>query len=199
MTIRPDITDIKTAADLRQWYWTKTELQAHAKALNLRSVGAKFTILDRIAHFLDTAEVDWPGDIRVAPKSKFDWHAAPLSADTPLTDNYRNTQNVRRFFKSQLGDSFKFNIAFMEWMTENTGKTLGDAVLAYQALKSQTATPGTQTQIKPHNQFNQYCRDFRADNPGASMDTMRKFWALKRAQPSADGRHVYHRDDLALG
>lgn len=63
--------------------------------------------------------------------ARIDWHCAPLAPETVITDSYRNTQNVRRFFKSQIGPEFKFNRPFMAWMKANSGQTLGDAVIAY--------------------------------------------------------------------
>lgn len=183
---------------MRRWYWLKSELEAYAKTLGLRSTGGKFTILDRIAHYLDTGETVWTGDVRQKPKSKFDWHSAPLTPETVITDSYKNSQNVRRFFKSQVGDNFKFNIAFMDWMRQNTGKTLAEAVEAYKEVMTQQAAPGFQSEIAHHNQFNQYTRDFLADNPERGMKDVRHFWALKRDQPTEDGRHVYHPSDLQL-
>jgi hypothetical protein len=61
-------------------------------------------------------------------KPAFDWHSARLSLNTRITDDYRSTQNVRRFFKSQLGDDFRFTVEFMNWMKTNPGKTLKTAV-----------------------------------------------------------------------
>ena len=58
----------------------------------------------------------------------FDWHGDPITRATPIAENYRNTQNVRRFFKAQCGDHFKFDCAFMAWMKGATNKTIGDAV-----------------------------------------------------------------------
>jgi Domain of unknown function (DUF6434) len=43
----------------------------------------------------------------------FDWHGDPITSETPITTAYRNTQNVRRFFKAECGDHFKFDRAFM--------------------------------------------------------------------------------------
>ncbi|MGL4635174.1 MAG: DUF6434 domain-containing protein [Beijerinckiaceae bacterium] len=60
--------------------------------------------------------------------SVFDWHSDPVTRATPITTSYRNTQNVRRFFKSECGAHFKFDRAFMAWMKENPGKTMGNAV-----------------------------------------------------------------------
>jgi hypothetical protein len=58
----------------------------------------------------------------------FDWHYSVLSSHTVIAPDYRHTQNVRRFFKSEIGETFKFDRPFMSWMQDNAGKTLGDAV-----------------------------------------------------------------------
>ena len=59
---------------------------------------------------------------------KFDWHSDKISSSTRIDNSYRNTQNVRRFFKSKCGVHFKFDRSFMLWMKENAGKTMGEAV-----------------------------------------------------------------------
>ncbi|MFA6155110.1 DUF6434 domain-containing protein [Mesorhizobium sp.] len=57
----------------------------------------------------------------------FDWHAAPISRATVITRSYRNTQNVRRFFRAECGDSFRFDRPFMAWLKDGAAKTMGDA------------------------------------------------------------------------
>lgn len=195
---RPPIAKISTGAELRLWYWTKAELEAECRRRGLKIAGAKFTQLDRIAHFLETGERQLPGDSKPRTTSKFDWHSAPLTPETQITDSYRNSQNVRRFFKSQIGDQFKFNIAFMAWIKANVGKTLADAVVEYHRQTAAAKVPGAQSEIARHNQFNQYTRDFLADNPEMSLEDVRHFWALKRSLPSENGRHTYAPSDLEL-
>ncbi len=191
---RPDIAKISTGAELKRWYWRKDELVPHARALRLSTSGGKFEILERIAHFLDTGEVQSNTAGKPKPTSKFDWHSAELTDATVITDNYKNSQNARRYFKSRLGDGFKFNIAFMDWMRANIGKTLADACAAYPEV---TVAQG-QTKIRDHNQFNQYTRDFLSDNPDLGMEDVRRIWALKIALPSETGRHRYDPSDLEL-
>jgi hypothetical protein len=58
----------------------------------------------------------------------FDWHSDSITRKTPVTESYRNTQNVRRFFKSQCGAHFKFDRLFMAWLKDGTTKTMGEAV-----------------------------------------------------------------------
>jgi hypothetical protein len=58
----------------------------------------------------------------------FDWHADHIEPATPITPDYRGTQNVRRFFKAHCGEHFRFDRDFMAWMKAASGKTMGDAV-----------------------------------------------------------------------
>jgi hypothetical protein len=58
----------------------------------------------------------------------FDWHANLITRGTPVTKSYRNSQNVRRFFKAQCGADFKFDRPFMAWLKDGTEKTMGNAV-----------------------------------------------------------------------
>jgi hypothetical protein len=61
----------------------------------------------------------------------FDWHKDRLTRATPITATYRNTQNVRRFFKAECGSHFKFDRPFMAWLKDGKPKTLGDAADAW--------------------------------------------------------------------
>jgi hypothetical protein len=70
----------------------------------------------------------------------FDWHSDPLSRETPVTETYRNTQNVRRFLKSQCGEHFRFDRPFMQWIKDGAPKTLGDVADEWQRRQSRSAS-----------------------------------------------------------
>jgi len=55
-----------------------------------------------------------------------DWHSDPIADSTIIDANYRNTQNVRRFFKAAIGDDFKFDRPFMAWMKAHVGSTMAE-------------------------------------------------------------------------
>lgn len=58
---------------------------------------------------------------------KVDWHKNHIDDNTLITDSYKTTQNVRRYFKSKFGEQFKFDRDFMHWMKNAMGLTMGDA------------------------------------------------------------------------
>jgi hypothetical protein len=68
----------------------------------------------------------------------FDWHSERLTRDTPVTASYRNTQNVRRFLKSECGEHFRFDRPFMQWIRNGQPKTLGDVADEWTRRQSNT-------------------------------------------------------------
>ena len=58
--------------------------------------------------------------------AQFDWHRDEIVRETPVAANYKTTQNVRRFLKSQCGPDFRFDRSFMQWVKDGTEKTMGD-------------------------------------------------------------------------
>jgi Domain of unknown function (DUF6434)/SAP domain-containing new25 len=194
MEKRPAITTIKTGKELKCWYWLKEELVAYCKIKDISYAGGKFTILERIANKLDGKKVISKKNTKAV--SVFDWHAAPLNPNTIITDNYKNSQNVRRFFKVHCGEKFHFSIPFMHWMKTNAGKKLKDAVIEWKRLQKATSDKTFKSVIPAHNQYNQYIRDFFADNPGKTLEDAMQCWKLKRQLPLE--RHRYERSDLML-
>jgi hypothetical protein len=57
--------------------------------------------------------------------SAFDWHGGKITRATAITRDYRNTQNVRRFFKAHCGAAFAFDRPFMAWLKDGSPKTMG--------------------------------------------------------------------------
>ena len=194
---RPDICDIQTGHELKRWYWLKQELVDFCKLTNLSYVGAKFDILERIATVLDKGVSKIEKVQRSdKPTSKFVWSKSVLTLETVITDSYTNGQNTRFFFKEHCGDKFHFSIPFMNFMKNNCGKTLKDAINEWHRLNNQSKDENFKSEIPTGNQYNKYLRDFFADNPSMTVEQARQFWKLKRGLPL--GRHIYERTDLEL-
>ena len=127
------------------------------------------------------------------PKSNFDWNNQKLNIATVITDNYKNTENVRNFFVTQIGTHFSFNLKFMNWMKENTGKTLNEAILKWKHFKKLKKDKILITQIAPQFEYNRYMRAFLLDNPNLSSKIAMKFWKLKK---TLRGVNNYEKADL---
>jgi hypothetical protein len=194
---RPDIYKIETGAELKRWYWLKQELVDYCKQTQLSYVGAKFDILERIAIALDKGITKSEKQSQsTKPTSKFLWAKSVLSLDTVITDSYTNGPNTRKFFKQHCGDKFHFSIPFMDFMKNNCGKTLNDAVYEWHRLNEQKKDKNFKSEIPEGNQYNKYIRDFFADNPNLTIEQARHFWKLKRRLPL--GKHIYEKTDLKL-
>ncbi len=194
MEQRPNLTKDISLKDFQDFYWLKEELMAFCRAEGLRTSGGKIEIAQRIAHYLQTGEKKSPKlAVKAKTSSKFDWNKEALTLETVITDNYKNSENVRAFFEQQIGKGFKFNVKFMNWMKANVGETLQAAIDAWKRLEEEKKANKQPKEIAPQFEYNRYLRDFMADNPNADRATGIKLWKIKR---SMRGDNVYRKSDL---
>lgn len=190
---RPDLEDVIDGAELRRWYWLKEELTERCRAVGLSAAGSKAELTNRLAHFLDTGEKLRPGGRRTPPPQGFDWRKGSISPATVIDEGYANGPNVRAFFIAQIGKRFRFNIAFMKWMRDASGRTMADAIEAWLSIEADRKA-GVRSEIPASNQYNRYMRDFFEVNPDRSVDDARKCWLSKRRRP---GHNLYEDGDLS--
>jgi len=193
MDLRPPLNTHISPKDFREFYWLKKELMAFCKQEGLRTSGSKTEITERIIHFLETGKKETYVSTS-KPSSTFDWQQEALSLETVITDNYKNTENVRNFFEQELGKGFKFNVKFMNWMKSHVGKTLQEATEAWKKIKMEDKTSKRPKEIAPQFEYNRYLRDFLADNPQLTREVGIELWKIKR---SLRGDNVYRKEDLA--
>ena len=191
---RPDILSVR-AEVFGQYYWTKNEFLIFCKHFRLSATGNKEELRKRIAHFLQTGERIEP-NISPRPASRFDWHTAQLQPTTILTDNYKNTANVRAFFQQYIGAYFHFTVGFLQWIKENKGKakTLHDAARAW----LQNETTKQQKAIGAQFEYNAYIKTFLLHHPTLSPATARACWNIKKQLPCPDGKVIYAASDWKL-
>lgn len=197
MNKRPVLKKHLSVNDFRAFYWLKNELILFCQQEGLSRTGSKIELANRIAYFLETGAKPPPQrkekPASTSIKSKFNWNTDLLTLNTIITDNYKNTENVRVFFATQLGKRFKFNVRFMNWMKSNEGKTLGDAVAAWQQITAQKKQDKSPKDIAPQFEYNRYLRDFLADNPAKDRAIGIALWKIKK---SMRGDNVYTPSDL---
>jgi hypothetical protein len=180
---RPILDKNISLEDFKNYYWLKEELVRFCRDRGICVSGGKIEISSRIVAFLESGKIVRSNIKKIKNKSIFDWNNEHLSIGTVITGNYRNSENVRAFFKSEIGNTFRFNVAFMNWMRVNKGKTLGDAVVIWRKITEQKKDKGYKTEIAPQFEYNTYIRDFLYDNPGSSIKDAIASWKIKRDQP----------------
>ncbi len=193
---RPKLNKEISPADFSDFYWLKEELVAFCKAQGIHSSGGKIEITKRIRLFLETGEInDTPDFPKAKSVSKFDWNHEVLTLETKITDNYKNSENVRKFLSDRIGKHFRFNVPFMKWTRQNCGKTLRDAIAEWNRIYELKKDKNTRTEIDPQFEYNRYIRAFLSDNPDMTVKDAIKYWKLKRANR---GSCEYLKSDLEL-
>ena len=189
---RPLIESIVSPDEFNRYYWLRTELAAFCRSKGMSARGSKQELSDRITFLLK--EGRRPPVVQEGRKvnSDFDWSKELLTPQTIITDSYKNGKNARAFFQQQIGPHFTFNVRFIQWMRDNTGKTLHEAVDAWKAMESDKDSV---TIIAPQFQYNQYMRDFLADNPSRTPADARSCWNKKKQLPAP---HRYEPGDLTF-
>ena len=109
-----------------------------------------------------------------------------ISLDDVIPQNVVCSQELRAFFVEHIWKGFHFKAEFQDWLHSNAGKTFRDAVSAYHSIEHPK-------EIKPQFEYNQYIRDFFADNKGATLKDAIRCWYWKKLQP---GSHRYEKSDI---
>lgn len=190
---RPHRSAVTSAAALHRWYWSKAELVEWARDVGIPASGRKPELQKRLGVWIDTGRVEHVA--RRTVTSDFDWTRAKLDAQTVITDNYRNTRNVRLFMQSHLGSRFRFTNEFMEWMRAHVGSRLADAVAFWRELDRKKREEGYREASLPQNQYAQFSRALAEASPGISAAEIRRIWKIKRSGP---GPHCYRSGDEDL-
>ena len=191
---RPELDTKISVQDFKSYYWLKEELAKFCREVGIYCSGGKIEIAQAIINYLESGKVNRkPTTYKKGPVSTFDWTAAHLALDTVITDNYSNTENVRNFFKTAIGELFKFNVEFMNWMKVNKGKTLAEAVEKWKEIAVNKKVKDKEKIISPQFEYNTYIRDFLLDNPGLSTKEAIKYWKIRKAKP---GPAKYSKEDI---
>ena len=193
---RPKLNNKISIADFKAFYWLKEELIYFCKQQGISAQGGKLEISKRIELFIQTGKViSKLKSVIKNHKLKFNWNTEQLNLKTLITDNYKNTENVRAFFTKQIGKQFAFNVQFMNWMKVNIGKTLKEAIIEWKRINKINKDKTHTTNIASQFEYNRYIRDFLKNNPGKTIKEAIKYWNIKKFLP---GSHKYDKKDILI-
>lgn len=100
-------------------------------------------------------------------------------------------RKYRAFLKERIGKSFSFKVPFQKWLEDNSGKTYGEAIIAYYEILAEKKK--AQSTIDKQFEYNTYIRDFFMDNKGKSLEEAIMCWKYKKG---LQGHNRYEKSDL---
>lgn len=186
--MRPPLTAATTPEDFRDFYWLKLELQDFCRSQGLSTSGGKREIADRIEVFLRSGRRVRPARARTAAdlaSKEFNRASAEeFSLSTRVPAGFRCTQQVRRFFETQVSPQFRFTVTLQNHIKAHPAITFAEIAeqwrREHQARQAGTFKPA----IAPQFEYNQFTRDFHADprNAGKTRADCRQAWERTRAR-----------------
>lgn len=175
------------------YYWLKEELVLFCKANCIPVSGDKAELTQRIKFYLETGEITIKTHKRRS-KMENSLISSVINLESKISASYKNDEKHREFFRSEIGNHFKFNVTFMKWMKNNIGKTYKEAVNQWYIIAEENKK-GIKRKISPQFEYNQYTRDFFKKNPDLSRENCIKCWKYKKSLP---GKNRYEPKDLII-
>ncbi|HEX4044430.1 MAG TPA: DUF6434 domain-containing protein [Gammaproteobacteria bacterium] len=184
MEQKPKLTQSISLDTFKNHYWLKVELIAFCKDNDLSATGSKQEIIHRIEIFITTGR-----KIKPAPNSSPGTRDSlqPITFDTPVV-NYKNDAATRQFFVERIGQHFRFDAFLRQFSNKSNitkGLTYGDLVNGWLAEESKRNTPLYKSNISEQFEYNQFTRDFFANEKEKSRSDAINAWKLIKAVPGA--------------
>ncbi len=187
MNNRPKLSCEMNVETFKQFYYLKEELVCFCRDNGLQTTGSKAELTERIDAYLST------GKSITTVVRKIEKNSSPrtITPDTEIENNFVCSEKHRTFFKEHIGNRFTFIVPFQKWLKANAGKTYREAIQAYYAIIEHKKTD--KLPIDSQFEYNNYIREFFADNKGKSLQDAIKCWNYKK---SLQGHNRYEKSDL---
>lgn len=173
---RPVLDARLSGAELRRWYWLRSELAGLARALGVSTAGGKAELTVRLAAVLDGELPEAPARTRrTAP----DQLTVAVDDATVIPPGQRCSQALRDYFVGRVGPGFRFDAPMRAFIAGGAGRTLGEAVEHWRASRSGEPRP-----IAPQFELNQFTRSWSATHRGGPRSELLAAWQRHRALPA---------------
>jgi hypothetical protein len=175
--LRPALTGDLSGSELQRWYWLRSELAGFARSIGVRASGSKLELIARLAAHLDGDPLPTTRARRLRPMQAL--LPEPITAATPLPAGQRCTQQLRRYFTTVIGPSFRFDAAMRAFLGGGTGTTVGAAVDHWYRTRSQP-----RAEIGAQFELNTFMRMWHHDHPAGSRIQALDAWKVHRSLPA---------------
>ena len=188
---RPILDKSISIKDFKDFYWLKVELVDFCRENEIKSVGGKIEISNRIIEYLETGKIP---KIKTQKQKKLPKPTHPITKETIIGIEYRSYKEKKEFFQSVIGKQFHFTVHLLDYFKHNAGKkTYSDLINECYKEQELKKDPDFVKEIAPQFEYNTYIRDFLKDNPNKSKKDAIEYWKIKR---SRRGNNKYSKQDL---
>lgn len=171
-----------TLETLKHSYWLKLQLIDFCKMNGLSTAGSKKDLEQRIEVFLSSGSKTKPESNKQTGQRD---SRQPLTRDT-LVVNYKNDAATRLFFIEYIGQHFRFDAYLRQFTNKNNitkNLTYGDLIDGWLKEDSRRKEPDYQTCIGEQFEYNQFTRDYFANEKGKTRADAIKAWTLVKELP----------------
>ena len=177
MTDRPTLHSNISAEDFLAFYWLKEELLGFCCTHGLTTSGSKQVLTERIVSFLTTGSV--PVRKLAAKRRAAADMPEQFTRDMVIGSGWRCSQALRAFFLQEIGPQFHFNGVMRDFIRDGVGRTLQDAINAWEADRCQQKV---EKEIAPQFEYNRHFREYFKSHPGATREEAIAAWKVKKGQ-----------------
>ncbi len=189
MIERPSLSKEMEYDEFVQYYYLKEELIAFCRENGIPTVGSKKELNERVGCFLRTGEILRP----VVSRKPIKGGHGTLSLESAIEKDFVCSEDHRAFFRSEIGDSFSFNVTFQRYLKDNPGKTYSEAIDEWYRIDADRKRNKGKSIIGDQFEYNTYIRDFFNDNKGLTLKDAIECWKFKKG---SSGHNRYERQDL---
>lgn len=189
---RPRLDKDISLDDYLNYYWLKSELVSFCRKVGINTDGWKLEIHERIVEYLTTKKIDKKSENVSKPKSKDD---SDLTLYTVVGPGFKRNPQTTAFFKS-IDSRFHYSVRLNQYIRDNVGKvTYGDIINQWKKEYEEKKKGIKTTPDLPQCEYNQFIKDFLADNKDRGFKEAVTAWNVKK---SMRGDNIYHREELSL-
>lgn len=191
---RPSISAVRSAEDLTNWYWTRSELVEIARGRGASTQGNKEVLLQRLVAGVEADAAEESPPLRPAEprsaRSKPSRISPPFSTRTSVPAGQPLTRELRNWLTNQLGRPVRVNQAMRDFMKNPAGGTLFE-------LLELAREPSPRSDIPLQFELNRFMRVLAAERPTMTHSERMAAWREFRQRPASereqvlDGSHSY--------
>lgn len=174
---RPKLNLQTNPNDFLSFYWLKEELIVFLREHKLSTTGSKQVLTARINHFLSAGKRE-----RTAPQIVTKRQGSmpkTFTRQSVIGSGWRCSQEMRAFFEKEIGTHFHFDSVMRDFIHYGVGKTLGEAIEAWQEAQR---NPVKEKPIAPQFEYNRHIREYFKTHPNANLKEAIQAWKIKKKE-----------------